>query len=441
MTVRRRTPLALAALAVATLGLPAHAVLPGDPLTGDLLTGNPAPPIAASVVIEPVALQGEDPAAVEDLAARVNAALATGTAHTIGAAVDVDGLGVVVRRDAAHALPPASTQKSFTAVAALLALPTGFRYTTEVAARAKPAAGILPGSIWLVAGGDPYLTRSGLRALAHSVRAAGVTYVAADLLLDDSRYDARRHADGWKSSFVPDESGPLSAMSVDQNQWRHDSFFLSDPAQPAAQLFRDYLKAEGVTVHGVIKRMRRPADAQPIASRQSGPLQAVLRRTLKDSNNFAAELVLKEIGKVVSGNPSSAGGHAAVREVLADRGVAAGTGSDGSGLSAYDRQTATAQLALLQAVDASPSAADFRSALPVACGDGTLEKRMCNTAAAGRLFAKTGTLPGVRALAGYTTTVSGRSVWFSFQLTGISDGLKARNALDAAAVVLASATE
>ncbi|MDT7548619.1 MAG: hypothetical protein QOE84_1013 [Actinomycetota bacterium] len=435
MTLPRRIALTLAALALGGLVTPATAdFLP------DAGTEGP-PPLAAAVEVSPVALRTDDQAAVDNLAARVNAALSSGGAATVGAAVDVDGLGVVVRRDASHALPPASTQKSFTGMAALLSLPAGFRFSTEVAARAKPVAGRLPGSIWLVAGGDPYLTKSGLRALAHSVRRAGVTYVAADLLLDDSRYDARRHASGWKRSYVPDEAGPLSAMAVDENQWRKDSAFLSDPALPAARLFRDYLKAEGVTVHGTIKRMRRPSGATSVATWQSGPLPAVLRRTLKDSNNFAAELVLKEVGKVVRGEPTSAGGHAAVRDVLVQRGVAAGTGTDGSGLSSTDRQTAAAQLALLQLADSTPAGPDFRAALPVACGDGTLEKRMCDTAAAGRLFAKTGTLPGVRALSGFTTTASGRSVWFSFQLTGVRDGLKARNALDAAAVVLASATE
>jgi D-alanyl-D-alanine carboxypeptidase/D-alanyl-D-alanine-endopeptidase (penicillin-binding protein 4) len=435
VTVPRRISLLLAGLAVGGLAVPALARIPDEPAA-------PAPvELAATVVGPPAAVRSEEQAAADDLAARVNAALSTGTAHTVGAAVDVDGLGAVVRRDAGHALPPASTQKSFTAVAALLALPQGFRYTTEVAARARPTAGRLPGSIWLVAGGDPYLTKSGLHALAQQVRAAGVRYIAADLLLDDSRYDNRRRAQGWKRGYVPDESGPLSAMSVNQNTWRDDSAFLSDPALPAARLLRDYLALEGVTVHGAVKRMRRPADAITLARRQSGPLPAVLRRTLKDSNNFAAELVLKEVGRVVAGSPTSAGGHAAVRDVLARQGVTAGTGADGSGLSAYDRQNAAAQLALLQAADASPVAADFRSALPVACQDGTLEKRMCDTAAAGRVFAKTGTLPGVRALSGYTTTVSGRSVWFSFQLTGVANGSKARDAIDAAVVVLASATE
>jgi D-alanyl-D-alanine carboxypeptidase/D-alanyl-D-alanine-endopeptidase (penicillin-binding protein 4) len=434
VTVSRRTAV-LTALAVAALALPAQAAMPDEPVPAE------TPPVAASVVVAPMALRAEDPAAVESLAARVNAALSSGTARTVGAAVDVDGLGVVVRRDAAHALPPASTQKSFTGVAALMAMPTGFRFTTEVATRAKPVAGRLPGSVWLVAGGDPYLTKSGLRALARQVRGAGVGYIAADLLLDDSRFDSRRRVDGWKSSFVPDESGPLSAMSVDQNQWRDDSAFLSDPALPAAQLFRDYLKAEGVTVHGVIKRMRRPADAATLTSVQSGSLPAVVRRTLKDSNNFAAELLLKEVGRVVRGDPSSAGGHGAVADVLGQHGVTAGAGTDGSGLSSRDRQTAAAELALLQAADASPISKDFRAALPIACQDGTLEKRMCDTAASGRVFAKTGTLPGVRALAGYTTTLSGRTVWFSFQLTGISNGTRARDAIDAAANVLASATE
>ncbi|MDT7538385.1 MAG: hypothetical protein QOI82_1970 [Actinomycetota bacterium] len=435
MTLPRRTALLLAALTVSALAVPASAAMPDDP------AAEPTDPVAASVVVSPMALPSDDPAAIDDLAARVNAALSTGTARTVGAAVDVDGLGVVVRRDAGHALPPASTQKSFTAVAALMALPTAFRFTTEVATRAEPKAGRLPGSIWLVAGGDPFLTKSGLHALAQQVKAAGVRYVAADLLLDDSRYDNRRRAQGWKSDFVPDEAGPLSAMSVNENQWRHDSAFLSDPALPAAQLLRDYLKLEGVTVHGRIRRMRRPADVVPLARRQSGPLPAVLRRTLKESNNFAAELVLKEVGKVVSGTPTSAGGHAAVRDVLSQHGVTAGAGSDGSGLSAYDRQTAATQLALLQAADASPVAADFRAALPVACQDGTLETRMCDTPAAGRVFAKTGTLPGVRALTGYTTTASGRAVWFSFQLTSYSNAAKARDAIDAAVVVLASANE
>ena len=176
-----------------------------------------------------------------------------------------------------------------------------------------------------------------------------------------------------------------------------------------------------------------------MASASSHPLEEILRRVLKDSDNFAAEMVLKELGHAVAGEGSSAAGHATVAQVLAGQGVGAGSGTDGSGLSVDDRQTTAAQLALLHAVQVNPvAAAAFLQALPVACQDGTLRRRMCDTPAAGRLAAKTGTLPGIRALSGYTRTDSGRAVWFSFQLTGVRDGLAARTALDRAGALLSS---
>jgi D-alanyl-D-alanine carboxypeptidase/D-alanyl-D-alanine-endopeptidase (penicillin-binding protein 4) len=96
---------------------------------------------------------------------------------------------------------------------------------------------------------------------------------------------------------------------------------------------------------------------------------------------------------------------------------------DGSGLSRSDRITARALAAILVASWTDP---DLRlptwEALPVAGRDGTLEDRMCGTAAAGRVWAKTGTLDGVRCLAGYTWTRSGRRVTFAFLLAQASYG-------------------
>ena len=441
----------LLVVGVCTLTGTAQAVLPHDTPGREALAAGVvvAPqPIERVVLRAPKAglLRTGAAAAPEDaglpLPERIRNALLRSGATTVSAAVDVDGLGEVLRMDAAHPLPPASTQKSFVSTAALLGLPPGYRWSTDVAARTTPTAGRLPGGLWLVGGGDPYLTRTGLRGLARSVRASGITYVTGDLLLDDSRYDARRNVDGWKSDYVPEESGPLSSLAVDRNAFRRDRAFLTDPAVPIAQLFRDALSAEGVVVHGVIRRNRRPADARAVASVQSGPVADVVRRLLKNSDNFAAELVLKEVGRTVRGAGSSAAGTQAMADLLRAQGVPTGPGTDGSGLSSRNRQQATAQLLLLQAAarDAAVGPA-LRKALPIACRDGTLEKRMCNSAASGRLMAKTGTLPGVRALAGYTTTASGRAVQFSFVLTGVSDGTAARNALDAAGIVLASASE
>ncbi len=400
-----------------------------------------APPVTVSPQLAGLSLQVAAPAATASLGSRVSQALSQSTATTVSAAVDVDGLGPVLRRDAAHALPPASTQKSFVVAAALLALGPDVRMRTEVAATSTATSGVLDGPLFLVPGGDPYLTATGLRALAKAVRAAGITRVQGDLKLDDSRYDALRRNPGWKSSYVPDELGPLSAFAVDRNSKRRDRAYLADPALPNAVAFRDMLEAEGVVVTGTVARQRRPAAALTVAEQVSGPMSAVTARLLKASDNFAAELLLKELGRVVRGEGSSAAGLEAVRTVLGEQGVPVGAGTDGSGLSSRDRQTATGQVTLLRAVAGSTAGSSLRAAMPVACVDGTLKKRMCGTAAAGNVVAKTGTLPGVASLAGYATTRSGRAVRFAFVLTGAKDSAKARAAMDRAAVLLASSTD
>ncbi len=407
-------------------------------------------PQAASAAGPQVRAESATASAAARLGTRVSSALNGSGARTVAAAVDVDGLGSVLRRDAWHALPPASTQKSFVVATALLSMPRDTRLLTQVVATATPTVttatgtvttGRLPGSVWLVAGGDPYLTASGLRALAASVRAAGIREITGDVRLDDSRYDALRRNAGWKASYVPGESGPLSALAVDGNRWRKDRAFLADPALPAAVRFRDMLKAAGVVVRGRVVRDRRPAGATVVAERASLPLTSLTAKLLKASDNFAAELLLKEVGKAVSGEGSTAAGVAAVRSVLGSRGVPFGTATDGSGLSSRDRQTPAGGIALLRAVAASPVAADFRAALPVACVDGTLRTRLCGTAAQSNATAKTGTLSGVRALSGYVRTRSGRLASFTIQITGASNGGRARAAIDRAVAVLAASTE
>jgi D-alanyl-D-alanine carboxypeptidase/D-alanyl-D-alanine-endopeptidase (penicillin-binding protein 4) len=442
----RRTCLAALAVTVGVLAGPASAgvesgpwkrigktpaVVPSDavaPRVLELPTADEAPPAAT-------------PAQRDALQRRLESALAGSTAGTLSAAVDVEGYEPVLRRESSHPLPPASTQKSYVGLSALVALGPDARYRTEVATTAPVSAGRVQGHVWLVAGGDPYLTMGYLRLLARSVRAAGITRIDGDVRLDDMRYDQRRTADGWKSSFMPGQSGPLSALAVDGNRWRSDSTFLADPAFPAAVLFRDYLRAEGVSVGDAVRRDPRPAAARTLAVHNGTPLPAAVRRALKTSDNFATELLLKEVGRVVRGDGSSAGGLTAVRDVLGRHAVPVGAGSDGSGLSAHNRQTTAGQVLLLRAADGSGSGASFRESLPLGCRDGTLRKRYCGTAAEGRVSAKTGTLSGVRVLSGYTTTASGRDVWFSFQLTGVKEGAKALAAIDRAVVVLAGSTD
>ncbi len=436
----RRPCLAAVAVVLGLLAGPAAAGVLDETVAGLVSTTTVGPRPVALLTGE----QTEPPPATDAqrdaLRRRLEAALAGSTATTVSASVEVQGYGAVLRRESGHALPPASTQKSYVGLSALVALGPDARLRTEVARTSEPVAGVLQGNLWLVAGGDPYLTKLGLRQLARDVKAAGITTVTGEVRLDDTRYDSRRTAAGWKAAYMPGEAGPLSALAVDKNKHRSDSAFLADPALPNAVLFRDYLRAEGVTV-GTVRRERRPVEAVTVAERVSGPMPAVVQRVLKDSDNFAAELLLKELGRTLRADGSSAGGLAAVRQVLAEHAVPVGAGSDGSGLSANDRQTTGGQVLLLKAAEASGSGEAFRAALPIGCRDGTLKRRFCGTPAEGRVLAKTGTLSGVRALSGYTETTSGRTVWFSFQLTGVKDGGRALAAVDRAVVALAGSTD
>ena len=410
--------------------------LPLAPLVAALVAAGGATAAQPASIAAPVAVAPAAPPAASasssSLRAQVDAALSGSTARTVAVAIDVDGLGVVERRSATVSVPPASTEKLFTAEAALRELGPSYRYRTALRSSGSRVGALLRGDLYLVAGGDPFLTSTQLDALAKSFAATGITTVSGHLVVDDTRYDRVRHGYGWKPEWVPEESGPLSAMAVDGNTWRSDAAYLADPATPVLAKLRSYLAKRGV--HLTTSDARRgPAlsSATTYASIASAPLSAVTTRILKESDNFGAELVLKELGRSVRGSGTSASGAQVVQATTA----AGDAVHDGSGLSPYDRQTAARELALL-----GTAFADLKAKLPVGCRDGTLEHRFCGTVAAGRVYAKTGTLDTAHALAGWTYTRDGHLVTFSFLLASFTSGPSTTKAIDRAVVVLAGAS-
>ena len=81
---------------------------------------------------------------------------------------------------------------------------------------------------------------------------------------------------------------------------------------------------------------------------------------------------------------------------------------NGSGLSRHERITAGGLARLLLAADASAVRDEFASSLAVAATDGTVQRRFQNGTVAGQALLKTGSLEGVRALAGYVIDGEGR---------------------------------
>jgi PBP4 family serine-type D-alanyl-D-alanine carboxypeptidase len=157
------------------------------------------------------------------------------------------------------------------------------------------------------------------------------------------------------------------------------------------------------------------------------------------SDNFTAELLLKELGAISANRGTTTAGAAVVTKELAAANVPlAGVRIvDGSGLSLLDRLTPNALAGILEAAWATPQVRSwFVASLPVAGVSGTLQGRMRRPPARGNVVAKTGTTSQASALSGF---VRGRYVFAVLHNGHPLAYTWARRAQDRFATVLASA--
>ena len=176
-------------------------------------------------------------------------------------------------------------------------------------------------------------------------------------------------------------------------------------------MFETYFREAGGRFAGGLKEVRVPVDARPFAVLESPPLEEIVRDVNKLSNNVMARQIFLTLGTTQSPAPATtARAVDAIRRWLAARKLAMPglVLENGSGLSRQERMSAGAFNRLLMAASASSVHDAFASSLAVAAVDGTVERRFQNGAVAGQALLKTGTLEGVRALAGYVIDAAGR---------------------------------
>lgn len=289
------------------------------------------------------------------------------------------------------------------------------------------------------------------------------------------------------------------------------SYAVHNPAGLFVSMLKEALARRGVTVSGRTRiidwkyREVTPLDLSKliaIGSIESMPMKDVVRETLKPSQNLWAQLLLLQVGAAVGearreveqrGHDDTAKesigaeeqgsrgvaaprasafdsrtespltseeiGVESLKDFLAQAGIKEGEVllEEGSGLSRRDVITPNATIALLVFMSRHRLFEAYRNALPVAGVDGTLERRMKGTPAAGNVRAKTGSLRYVFTMSGYVTSASGERLAFSIMLNNYynversaalrdpSSAAKApipspREDLDAIAVMLASFT-
>jgi serine-type D-Ala-D-Ala carboxypeptidase/endopeptidase (penicillin-binding protein 4) len=330
---------------------------------------------------------------------------------------------------------PASVQKLYTTSTALLRLgPTAVLTTSVLGSGQLTPSGTWRGTLFLRGGGDPtfgsrrfdrgaYGSGVGTTAgrLARALRKAGVKGLAGQIRGDESRFDSLRGtpATGYEPSFYLE--GQLSALAYDRGfanaSW---TSFQANPPKYAAAQFAAALKAAGVSLPSKlhIAAGKTPSGARLLAAAHSPSISTLIHLTNTPSDNFLAEMLLKDLGASFGGAGTTAAGVVVVRRELKNHFHIKPRFDDGSGLS---RRDSTSPLQVVTLLRRMAGNADLTGSLAVAGETGTLKYEMRGTRAQGNCRGKTGTLYDVASLAGYCTARDGHRLAFAFLLNRLTD--------------------
>lgn len=383
----------------------------------------------------------------------------------------VDGEKITLSHRGDAALNPASLMKLIVTTAGLELLGPAHTWRTEALADSAPdRQGVLAGDLYLRGSGDPKLTYDRLWLLLRELRGRGLREIRGDLVIDRTAFAPIDHdpaafdgkllrpynvgPDALLFNFatlhltlVPEpqtvrvlaEPLPAGLEVVSKLQlgesgpcgdWRErlearltaSQLTLAGTFPRSCGEKRWHLAglANGALLHGVFTRLWRelggrfagqlkegtaPAGALPLAASESPPLGELVRDINKYSNNVMARQLFLKVG---DGETASADRN--IRAWLARKGLDFPelVLDNGSGLSRRERISADHLAQLLAAAWASPVMPELIASLPIVAHDGTAKKRYNGVRYAGQAHLKTGSLDGVRGIAGYLLDQRGK---------------------------------
>ena len=337
---------------------------------------------------------------------------------TVGLEVyDLTADSILYKVNEHQMLRPASTMKLLTAITAIDKLGGSYQFRTQLYYTGKVEDHTLTGDLYCVGGFDPRFNIDDMNAFVESIRRMGVDTIRGSIVADRSMKDADLLGEGW---CLDDDNPPLSPLTIGRNTQFVDRFI--------RQLVDD-----GVVLDVRISDGTLPDSAFHLCSRFHS-IDQILLRMMKQSDNFYAEAMFYQLAAHQGHRPARAKDAAAIVKRLISK---VGLGhhpyriADGSGLSLYNYLSADLEVRLLRyAYRNSTVYLHLLPSLPVAGSDGTLRNRMRGSFAADNVKAKTGTLEGVSALAGYCTAANGHRLCFSIINQGVMHTSNARRFQD-----------
>lgn len=330
---------------------------------------------------------------------------------------DLTADSILYKVNERQALRPASTMKAITAITALDRLGGSHQFRTQLYYTGEVQDSTLYGDLYCVGGFDPAFNSDDMRAFAESVQQMGIDTIRGRIVADRTMKDGDLLGEGW---CWDDDNPKISPLSLGR-----DINFL--------ERFVTALSDEGIVLDIRLSEGRLPSEARILCSRFHS-MDQILQRMMKISDNFYAEAMFYQIARSTGRRPAKAKDAAGVIKQLIQK---VGNGknpyriADGSGLSLYNYVTPELEMRLLRYAYLNKNIYEhLLPSLPIAGWDGTLKTRMKGTFAEGNVKAKTGTVTGVSALAGYCTAANGHQLCFSMINQGIMKSDTGRNFQD-----------
>ena len=346
--------------------------------------------------------------------------------------MDADGKELVAQ-NADEPFVPASVAKIVTTWLALKVLGADYRFETHFYLDSRRV-------LYVHGGGDPFLISEELALLATELVAAIGKKPIAGIMLDASYFpadlripgveDTNKSFDTLNSALAvnfntinavrrgnkvesAEKQTPLTQLAISQFRARGPNgrgriSLNQDPAvglQYAGELLAAFIKQAGGSVGGKIATGSVPADLAPVyVHRQSRKLSEILRELLHGSNNYIANQIFLEIGAKSLGGPVSLEKSVAVaRKMLAAHDLADAIHiEEGSGLSRGNRFTARGLAEVLKLFAPHVELLESRKSASY----------------------KTGTLEGIRTLAGYANSSKHGPVRFVITLRGNNGAMR-----------------
>ena len=357
---------------------------------------------------------------------------------------DLTGDSLVFAYNQQKMMRPASTQKLLTAISALDVLGGDHQYRTTVYADGTitsnaNGASVLNGNIYVIGDFDPDLTNDHLKQIAGAIKNLGIKQINGWIYADLSMKDTLCLGNGW---CWDDKNPYLTPLSLGGDAYHCTRAKINryKPSLSFLQGLAAQLRTLGISSNGCGVATYKPTSNSTLVCTITHSINDIMVQMLKDSDNLYAESMFFQLAADKKKGIGWKDCAEVVESIISKTGVPTSYAkvADGSGLSLYNYVTPSLHVAMLRyAYHYQHIFNPLFACLPISGVDGTLEKRMTSGAAYQKVHAKTGTVTGVSALAGYVIASNGHLLAFSIINNGNRTSAEGRAFQDRVCEVLA----